>query len=135
MRPQLRTFRDKAGRELFDVEDGLFVDPDTPAPPRFLGQYDNVSLAHADRTRVVSDEHRQRLLSLGTTDGWFSGLLIDGFGRAIWQLKRDGQRAVILVRTLEPISRDEVVAVSEEATRLLGLLAPGSDHDVAIRAL
>jgi hypothetical protein len=135
MRPQLRIFRDDAGRELFDVEDGAFADPDTPAPPRFLGQYDNVSLGHADRTRIVSEEHRQRLLSLGTADGWFSGLLIDGFGRAIWQLKRDGERAVMLIRTLEPISRDEEMAVSEEATRLPGLLAPGSDADIAIEAL
>jgi hypothetical protein len=57
----LRTFHDERGRELYDLPAAPRPDPDTPAPPRFLPQYDNALLSHADRTRFISPRHRAEI--------------------------------------------------------------------------
>ena len=97
MRPELRTFTDERGRELFDVADGLWADPGTPAPPRFLPQYDNVLLSHDDRTRVAGTGLRweQRV-----GDSLF---LVDGFARGAWRLDR--RAGVLHVGPLAPLTR------------------------------
>ena len=76
----LVTYEDERGRELYDVPDGLFADPDTHAPPRFLGEFDNILLAHDDRSRVLPWGHR-----LGVVGG-YRFVLVDGHARATWKL-------------------------------------------------
>jgi hypothetical protein len=134
LRPELRTFRDERGRELFDVQDAPLPDPDTPAPVRFLPQYDNVTLGHDDRARVVSEENRKRVLAIAEASGpYFGGVLIDGFGEAIWRQERDASVATLTVQLLGRISRAQRAELEDEGARLLGFLTDGGASDGAVR--
>ena len=98
VRPRLRTFRDESGRELFDLPEAPRPDPEVPAPVRFLPEYDNVLLGHADRRRFGTD------LPPGTflPDRLFQGaVLVDGRLRASWRVakaKRKGDPVHLTVR-------------------------------------
>ncbi|HEV3505894.1 MAG TPA: winged helix DNA-binding domain-containing protein, partial [Actinomycetes bacterium] len=74
LRPRLRSFRNEAGRELFDLPDAPRPDPDTPAPVRFLPQYDNVALSHADRSHISAGAAAR----WPTDDLHWSTFLVDG---------------------------------------------------------
>ena len=128
LRPRLRTFRDEAGREQHDLPDAPRPDPDLPAPPRFLPEYDNVLLSHADRSRVVA--RGDHLLLQGGPGGWCGTVLVDGRIQATWAARRDGDATVLTVRPSLPLSAAEGADVVEEGGRLLASLAPDRPHDV-----
>jgi hypothetical protein len=76
-----------------------------------------VLLSHADRTRIVADEHR-KLIFVG--NGIRASFLVDGFVRGTWKLDRDP--ATVVVEPFEPLSKEHRVAVAEEGDRLAAFL-------------
>jgi hypothetical protein len=121
--PTLRTWRDEAGPTLLDVPDATLPDPETPAPPRFLPPYDNVLVAYADRSRIIPDEHRRRVVSqLGKPT-----VLIDGLVGGFWTIDRSGPTTVLRIGTFDPPSRAETTELTEEGHRLLAF----NGHDAA----
>jgi hypothetical protein len=127
LRPGLCVFRDEQGRELFDVPDGLLPDPEVPAPPRFLPEYDNVLLSHKDRTRITE---RDRKVPWPAGDGGRMGtVLVDGFTAGTWRVDRDGGRATLAIAPWAPIGPGDRSAVETEADGLLDFVAPDDDHD------
>jgi hypothetical protein len=116
LRPQLVTFRDDSGVELFDLPDAPRPDPELPAPVRFLPEYDNLLLSHADRSRVIP-EGRQPV-------GWAGNLLLDGFYVGSWKPELSRRQARLIVQAQAKLSSQEKAEIEEEGMALLGKLAP-----------
>ena len=124
LRPRLRTYRDEVGRELLDVEDGVFADRDERAPVRFLGEYDNLFLSHADRSRVTGE------LAWGVSFARRGAFFVDGFLAGAWRATDLTGRATLSLDPRVPLAaaRDEVVAEGEALLRFLTPAA--SSHTV-----
>lgn len=130
--PRLRSFRDERGRVLHDVPDAPLPDEDVPAPPRFLPEYDNVLLSHADRTRFGSDEQRARL---GLGDRAVKGtVLVDGLVSGTWAVDTDSDSgtATLVVHHTRLTSRARS-SVTAEGRRMVRFREPGAArHDVRL---
>jgi len=122
LRPELRTFRDERGTELFDVPGGPLPDAGTPAPPRFLPEFDNVLLAHHDRSRVVSDEDRKRIAL--TAARMLPTFLVDGVVHGAWSISTTRGAATITLEPFRPLQAKDRRAVGAEAEQLVRLLEP-----------
>ena len=120
LRPRLRVFVDERGRELFDVARAALPDPETPAPPRFLPEYDNAFLGHADRARIIAPEDLPRL---NAGNGILSPFLVDGFIRGTWKVTRAKDVATLEVRPMRWLAATERAALEEEGARLLAFVA------------
>jgi hypothetical protein len=127
LRPRLMVFRDERGRELFDLPDAPRPDPDTPASPRFLPEYDNVLLSHDDRSRMVAEEHRAALGAAAASGrGW---VLLDGMLRGSWSLERDraAGAATLAIHHAGRLAQRGAEAIAAEGRRLLRLVAADAD--------
>jgi hypothetical protein len=134
LRPRLRIIRDENGRELFDLPDVARTDPDTPAPPRFLPDFDNLLRSHDDRTRVLSDEHRRRI---ATKNGMApNGLLVDGFLAGTWKVERPKGStragAGLAISLFHRLCQADLTEVEDEGQRLLAFAAADADADQRI---
>ena len=124
LRPRLLTFLDERGKELFDLPEASRPDPDTPAPPRFLPEFDNLILSHADRTRVIAEEYRKAIASKnGMVPAAF---LVDGFVQGTWKTERSRDRATLEIEPFEPLARKSRDALTEEGERLIRFTGAGA---------
>jgi hypothetical protein len=133
LRPRLRTFRDERGRELFDLADAPRPDADTPAPPRFLPEYDNALLSHADRTRFMAKDDL-RGLPWGAAP-LHGAVLVDGRGFGTWHIDRDkvDGGATLVIDHVGRLAGRDADAVGHEGLCLLRFLAPDATaHDVRL---
>ncbi|NDJ63347.1 MAG: winged helix DNA-binding domain-containing protein [Chloroflexi bacterium] len=126
----LVVYRSEGGKALlYDLPELEILSGDTPAPVRFIPMFDNLILAHADRTRVISEEARRRVfLSAGRV---LATILVDGFVRGIWKVERAKQSATLIIEPFEPLNEADRVALTDEGERLIRFIeADAEDYAV-----
>ncbi|WP_151769682.1 winged helix DNA-binding domain-containing protein [Streptomyces abyssomicinicus] len=125
LRGELLVFSDESGTELLDLPDAPRPDPDTPAPVRFLAEFDNAILSHADRSRIIGAESRRRIMTRNAViPGTF---LVDGFVRGTWRKVKEGRAVRLAVAPHSALSAREREEVEREGAALLSFLAPGAE--------
>ncbi|MDR6977779.1 hypothetical protein J2X68_004503 [Streptomyces sp. 3330] len=123
LRPRLLAFRDERGAELFDLPDAPRPDPRIPAPPRFLPEFDNLLLSHADRTRVVPAEYGGRSWQGNQA---YCTLLVDGFLAGLWKREED----TLVVEPFGALTAAQRREVTAEGERMLAVMHPGRPGDI-----
>ncbi|MCX5403685.1 winged helix DNA-binding domain-containing protein [Streptomyces sp. NBC_00335] len=116
LRPGLEVFQDENGVELFDLPDGPRPDAEQPAPPRFLPEFDNLLLSHADRSRVIAPELKG---STWSGNQAHCTLLLDGFLAGLWKLD-GGTLTVQLFAEVSKAGKAEIVAEGEALLAAMG---------------
>jgi hypothetical protein len=125
LRPDLVSFSNEAGRELFDLPDAPRPDPCTPVALRLVAPFDNVLLSHVDTTRILPAEHQGKVM---TKNGLVSGtFLVDGFVQGAWKVQTAAKRAATLAVTpFGKTTKKTQTALIREGERLLAFAAPGA---------
>jgi len=120
----LRVYRDERKRELLDLPDMELPPADTPAPERFLPEYDNLLLAHTQRARIIPDEHRVKVfLSALRVRATF---LIDGFVRGAWRVDTVKGNARLVIEPFDSLTKANRSALIDEAEHLVRFTEPGA---------
>lgn len=128
---RLRTFRGEDGAELLDLPDAPRPDPDIPAPVRFLPEYDNLLLSHADRSRVIP---HARPVPLPPGNGSTQGtLLIDGLWNATWKIAGDGCLDIQPFIPLSPATSDEIATEGARLLAFAGATRAASGEPAEVR--
>lgn len=130
LRSELHVVRDERGAELLDVPGMLLPAGDEPAPVRYLPEFDNLLLAHADRARIVPEAYRRAVyLTVGRVRATF---LVDGFVAGTWRVERERGAVRLIIEPLEPLPAAAREALAEEGEALLRFIA-GDAEAYAVR--
>ncbi|SEL86528.1 winged helix DNA-binding domain-containing protein [Rhodococcus maanshanensis] len=134
LRPRLRVFVDEDGAELFDLPDAPRPDPAGSLPARILAPYDSVLLGHANRSRVLADEHRKVVF---TANGIIKPtVMVGGQVAGFVTVTAKKRSAAVEIATFAPLAKGATSALEAEAQRLLKFAHPDADdNDVRFTAV
>jgi hypothetical protein len=128
---QLRTFRDETGAVLYDVIGAPLPDEGAEVPVRFLPEFDNILLSHANRDRIMPKDHIPRVLvGGGSVKATF---LVDGLVSGLWGIGVKRGVATLTLRPFATPAKADRTALAQEGARLLGFAAAqAARHEVHI---
>jgi hypothetical protein len=135
LKPRLDRFVDEDGTEYVDLPDAPRPDPDVPAPVRFLPQYDNLLLAHANRRRFITRDLSG--IWMGQT-GFVGSLLVDGTLRGMWRFDHPhrhvvaGESSTLTITTSPKLTRAEATDVLVEAEAFVSFVAPAGGIEIRL---
>jgi hypothetical protein len=120
---RLVELRGEDGTRLLDLPDAPRPSGDVTAPVRFLPEYDNTILGHADRSRLIADEHRKRVyLPAGRVR---ATILIDGFVSGTWRVERTSDTTAVVVEPFARLRREARAELAGEGERLALFIGDG----------
>ena len=129
LRPDLMSFRDEYGVELFDLPDAPRPAGSVPAPPRFLPDYENALISYADRRRFMPDEPFIADLGRGALEGT---ILVDGVLDGMWRIRKEASSGQLVASIRQRRRGPRLRELRDEAERFAAFLATGYDVDGAV---
>jgi hypothetical protein len=134
MRSTLRVYLDENGKELFDVPEGELPEDGVAAPPRYLPEFDNVLLSHANRERIIPDGLsfaewcRRYGLMMTVRGGVLRGnLLIGGMLQGIWRVDKEKKSYTLVVEPFTKVSKKDLAALEKDGLALLEFAFPKAE--------
>ncbi|MEO5575696.1 MAG: winged helix DNA-binding domain-containing protein [Gaiellaceae bacterium] len=126
LEPELEGLSDERGRALYDLRSAPRPPADTPAPLRLLGEWDNVLLAHADRTRLFDDDTRRRVIR--KNGDVLPTILLDGVVAGTWWWRRRKDVATLEATPFVTLTKRLKLDLEQEAELALAVLEPAASR-------
>ncbi|MFC5402557.1 winged helix DNA-binding domain-containing protein [Cohnella soli] len=131
MRPRLTIYKSEEGVELFDLADASLPGEDVPAPVRFIAEFDNLLLSHAQRSRIIAEEYRKKIFTINGIIR--SSVLLNGFVAGMWKIERVKGSATLNIELFRPATGQEQDELALEGNRLLDFAAADcTERDIRI---
>lgn len=132
--PELRRFRDEAGRLLYDLTGAPRPGADVPAPPRYLPWFDSLLLAYAPRFRgrVLPEPYRTAVIRTANLQV-LPTFLVDGLVAGTWETRTRRRTAALVLRPFASLAARTRQALLAEGELLLRFLhADAGAHEVLV---
>ncbi len=132
MRDRLEVFHDERRRELFDLPDAPRPDADVPAPVRYLPEFDNLVLAHDDRTRVIADEHRPLVTTKNLRVK--ATFLVNGVVAGTWRIEVKRRVATLRLEPFGTLTKRVLRELEAEGEALVAFAEPDAKSRAVVYA-